>query len=182
MDADTGAVADATPGTWWGSSPENRAAAEAADKIAKLEALRMISRRCLQPDAKGRDCQNLMTQWFEGAGWRCRFHMPEGEAWPHRVTAPRPEGYTGVGRPPNPDVPMPPADPPPNDGRIESVEDANALIGWATQQLALGRIPESRCRGVINGANRYIRNINEIEGKERMDKMEKGMRDAGLLK
>lgn len=129
-----------------------------------------MTRRCLQPDASEGLCQNATTKWYEGVGWRCRHHRPK-----HASPEQSPRSFPA-------EPPAAPSDPPPNDGRIASVEDANAMIAWATRELALGRIPESRSRGVINGANRYIRNINEIEGKERMDRMEKGMRDAGILK
>lgn len=134
------------------------------------------TRICGQPASDGSTfCKNHVTQWFEGHGWRCRHHMPDGMTWPHsrRGLSDR----EGEALPP-----LEPMVPPPNDARIESVEDANALIGWATRELAMGRIPESRCRGVINGANRYIRNINEIDAKERLDQLEKAARDAGLIK
>lgn len=175
MGADAGAVGPA-PELWWGSSPEARAAAAAAEEEARLKKLADTpTRMCLQLEAKGGLCQTQTTQWFEGIGWRCRHHRPAAPAPERR--APNTGGLT-----PTQGVPANPPDAPPNDGRIASVEDANAMIAWATRELALGRIPESRSRGVINGSNRYIRNINEIQGKERMDKMEKGLRDAGLLK
>ena len=133
----------------------------------------VTTRRCGVPRTKGTPCGNPTLAWFEGAGWRCPFHMPEGAVWPRKeiVDSDRKSAASNV-----------PPMPPPNDGVITDIASARGMIAWATQELSNRRLPESLARGVINGATRYIRAFESTEGSEQMSRIENGLRKAGFIK
>jgi len=133
-----------------------------------------FTRVCGQPAADGSTfCENKTnTSWFEGAGWRCRFHMPAGEHWPHER-----RGVNGAEK----DGPALP-EPPPKGGAIESIEDALAMIAWATKELSCGRITESKCRGVINGAKAYLAGLGATHARDEVNEMREALRKIGAMK
>jgi len=107
----------------------------------------------------GTPCSNPNLQWFEGHGWRCPFHLPAGATWTlSSRKAPR--------------DPAPEPGPMPNEGRLDSYEDALAMIRWATAEVAAGRLTESRARGTINGAARYIMILTDKDRDTRLKALE----------
>lgn len=136
-----------------------------------------LTRICGQPSSDGSTfCESrTITSWFDGYGWRCRHHIPEGMAWPHERRTRMPAGDD---TPP----PLPDTTPLPNAGRITDIKTALDLIAWATENLASGALTEARARGVINGSRQYMRGIATTEGADQMSILEQDLISRGLLK
>lgn len=136
-----------------------------------------LTRICGQPSSDGSTfCESrTITSWFDGYGWRCRHHIPEGMAWPHERRTRMPAGDETP--PPRPD-----ATPLPNEGRITSIQAALDAIAWATENLMSGALTESMARGVINGARQYMRGIATTAGADVLTDLEQQAAKYGALK
>jgi len=129
------------------------------------------ARHCTEKKVNGQPCGNPNISWFEGHGWRCPHHLPPGAVWTPRKEQVRKDAY----QPPDPPRS------PPNEGKIENIEDAKAAIAWAVQELMNGRLIESKARGVIAGAKAYIHAEESTSGRSMAERIERGLRKAGFI-
>jgi hypothetical protein len=90
-----------------------------------------------------------LTRWFDGHGWRCRWHVPEGfEPFKRtRLDGTPPPIQTNLGGDPGEPAPSP-IEPCPVK-KLRNLKDVEKMCNWAAIAVATGTMSDSRGKAIV---------------------------------
>lgn len=132
------------------------------------------NRLCGADGTDGQRCNHRLTRWFDGHGWRCRWHVPEGfTPFPRtRNSGTPPVEHNPAG---DPGEPAPPEMEPCPVRRLKNLKDVEKMCNWAAIAVATGTMSDSRGKAIVMLCREWRNAHGDRVLKKQQDKLSRDM-------